>query len=155
MLATVIIFSDVGFPLSSSSYRAVLAFSPSVFLCFIGYSHAAFSGAAPFERRAVTLLPGALASVSFPFRSRRLFWDLSGGRHGRPGIRRPGRHARPFVWKKKKEIARSGKKAGTEPLLFPNKRKLIFSNNREWLATRRAAGVVRRIPNDFLPHNFF
>ena len=91
------IFFGCGLSLSSSSYRAVLAFSPSVFLCFIGYSHAAPSGAAPFERIAVTLLPGALASVSFPFRSRRLFWDLSGGRHGRPGIRRPGRHARPFV----------------------------------------------------------
>ena len=84
--------------------RAVLAFSPSAFLCLIGYSYAASSGAAPFERRAVTLLPGALASVSFPFRSRRLFWDLSGGRHGRPGIRRPGRHARPFVKKKKMAI---------------------------------------------------
>ena len=36
----------------------------------------------------------------FPvFRFRAFPWDTAGGQLGRPGIRRPGRHARPFVTK--------------------------------------------------------
>ena len=98
--------SVIGLPLSLSSCRAVIVFAPWGFLRFLGYSHAASSDAATLDRRVVTCHTEALACVSFSFRSRRFFWDLAGGQLGRPGIRRPGRHARPFVSKKKrKDIA--------------------------------------------------
>ena len=99
-----LLFSSViGLPLSLSSCRAVIVFAPWAFSRFLGYSHAASSDAAHLDRRVVTCHTETLACVSFSFRSRRLFWDLAGGLLGRPGIRRPGRHARPLVEKRKEK----------------------------------------------------
>ena len=68
-----------------------------------GSSYAASSDAATHAWGAVTCITGAFERISFPFRPRRLFWDIAGRPLGRPGNRRPGRHARPLVLKKKRK----------------------------------------------------